>query len=793
MDNPKGDDLPDDQASLKDKLNPASTAEHWYSHVAESRFLFPAIAVVALAAIWWTTLNLIKGERATAEHNAAVSSHELNLTYESQVVRALREIDQTLKVVRSASEVWDVKNVLPNLKARGLLPSTLVFDISVVDNKGKVVASNNPKEMAGIVDLNIFMNLAPTDVMLIGRPRRDPVNEERHLYFGRKLGATGGKPPGMVIVEVDAAYFVSGYEATRMGAHGVLGISGSDGVFLVRRSGEIVTANDDSHYQFPVAHADDEVQSETTLQANAWDGVERFTSVRSIYGFPLATIVGLSADEQLADTERNRQVYLWRAVAASIAVSLILAVMGRMSRQLVLNRQTVMEEHITHAKNVEHIAYHDSLTGLPNRSLFSKLLGHSITLAHRHERQLAVLFLDLDHFKNINDTLGHEAGDQLLSEVAARLRTCLRGSDTVARLGGDEFIVMLPELDVDIYAASVAHKILAAVARPFVLAGEDFRITASIGISTYPQDGVDEQTLIKNADVAMYRAKEEGKNNFQFYSEELNASSLERLNLESALRNALERKQFQLHYQVKRDIRSGLITGVEALLRWQHPDLGMVAPLRFIPLAEETGLIHPIGKWVLRTACRQNVAWQKLGLAPLTMAVNLTARQLFDEGLLTDIATILADTGMDAHLLELELSEGLLMRDIKKTLRLFRDIKDLGVRIAIDDFGIGYFSLAALKRFPLDSIKIDRSFVHEITSVAEDRPLTEAIIAMGKTLSLTIVAQGVETKEQADFLRQNTCDEFQGFYLNKPMPAEQMTELLRPQPDTEAIDSNPTS
>jgi diguanylate cyclase (GGDEF)-like protein len=535
-----------------------------------------------------------------------------------------------------------------------------------------------------------------------------------------------------------------------------------------------------------------EAESETMLQINAWDGVRRYTSVHPVYGFPLSVVVGLSADEQLATTQRNRQVYLWRAAAGSLVMLLIIAVMGRMSHQLALSRQRAVDEQIAHAARVEYLAYHDSLTELPNRSLFSKLLGHSITQAHRYTRQLAVLFLDLDHFKNINDTLGHEAGDELLQDVAARLKSCLRDSDIVARLGGDEFVVMLPELEVEEYVAIVAQKILAAVALPFVFGDQEYRVTASIGISTYPQDGLDEQTLTKNADIAMYKAKEEGKNNFQFYSEALNASSLDRLNLESALRQALELNQFQLYYQTKRDIRSGLITGMEALLRWQHPDLGLVAPLRFIPLAEETGLIVPIGKWVLRTACLQNMAWQNQGLAPLNMAVNLTARQLFDESLLTDLTTILVETGMDPHLLELEISEGLLMRDVEKTMRVLRGIKSVGVRIAIDDFGIGYSSLTSLKQFPLDSIKIDRSFIHDIARVAEDRALTEAIIAMGKTLSLTVVAQGVETKEQADFLRQNACDEFQGFYLNKPMPAEQMTEFLA-QPDTVDIDSTPAS
>jgi len=755
----------------------------------ESHILFPAIAVLVLAAIWGTTLNLIKVERTAAEQTAAALSHELAQTYEAQVVRALREIDQTLKVVKYANDFWGMQDVLPKLKARGLLPPALVFAVSIADSRGNVVASTSSSERANVADRDFFQSQRQTDAISVGRPQPGPQAGEWSLTFSRRLNTEDGKFSGIVMVSVDAAYFVSGYDPSKLGKHGLLGLLGSDGVFRVRRSGDTVSAADRTDYT-AVVSATDQEESASTLSTNAWDDVRRYTSAREIYGFPLAVIVGLSADEQLAPVERNKHVYLWRAAVGSLVMILIIAVMGRMSHQLALSRQRAVEEHIAHAARVEFIAYHDSLTTLPNRSLFSKLLGHSISQAHRYKRQLAVLFLDLDRFKNINDTLGHEAGDQLLQEVAARLKTCLRDSDTVARLGGDEFVVMLPELDVEKYTATVARKILSAVARPFVLAGQEYRVTASIGISTYPQDGLDEQTLTKNADVAMYKAKEEGKNNFQFYSEKLNASALERASLESHLRHALERNEFQLYYQTKRDIRSGQITGMEALLRWQHPDLGTVAPRKFIPLAEETGLIVPIGKWVLRTACMQNVAWRNQGLIHVNMAVNLTARQLFDENLLTDLRKILADTGMDAHLLELEIAEGLLMRDVEKTLRVLRGIKAMGVRIAIDDFGIGYSSLASLKQFPLDSIKIDRSFIHDFASVAEDQALTEAIIAMGRTLSLTVVAQGVETKEQADFLRQNACDEFQGFYLNKPMPADQIAELIRAQPDIPDIDSN---
>jgi diguanylate cyclase (GGDEF)-like protein len=432
-------------------------------------------------------------------------------------------------------------------------------------------------------------------------------------------------------------------------------------------------------------------------------------------------------------------------------------------------------------RQLEVIAYFDPLTRLPNRRRLKDEMGRLISRMQGIRSGFALLLIDLDRFKQINDTLGHEAGDQLLQEAAARFKACVYDSDTVARLGGDEFVVLLPDANDRERAARVGRGILASIGRPFALAGHDFRVTASVGISIYPFDGRDEQTLMKHADIAMYQAKAEGKNTFQFYSDALNSNSLERLTLESSLRHALERHEFRLHYQAKRDIASGEISGVEALLRWQHPDLGSVAPLRFIPVAEETGLMVPIGKWVLRTVCLQNVAWQKQGLPHLSIAVNLTARQFTDDHLVEDIASILAETGMDAHLLELEIAEGLLIRDVSKTLRILTALKALGVRLAIDDFGAGYSSLTTLQQFPLDTIKIDRSFIRDITSTVADSNLTQAVIAMGRSLSLTVVAQGVETRDQAEFLRQHACDELQGFYFNKPLAADQFGQLLQAQ------------
>jgi diguanylate cyclase (GGDEF)-like protein len=765
----------------KHPWHPIITAsKKWLGRATEPHVLFPAIAVVVLAVIWGTTLSLISSERVAAEHAATLSSRELADTYEAQVVRALREIDQTLKVVKFAYELERRPGVLQELKARTLLPSDSVFAVVIADSRGHVVASTHPAALTQIGDQDYFRVQLPSDSFAVSRPLKSGGSRDWTLHFSRRLSAADGGFAGIVSIAVDAAFFVSGYEPSKLGEQGVLGILGTDGIFRARRSGETMSAGDRVDYA-SVVPAANEAESITALSTNSWDGVLRYTSARQLYEFPLAIIAGLSADEQMAAARRDRYAYLLRAVAGSLLLLIIIAVLDRMSRRLASGRLHAIEAQIAHSAQVEHLAYHDGLTALPNRSLFSKLLGQSIVQAHRYRRQLAVMFLDLDRFKHINDTLGHEAGDQLLQEVAIRLRTCLRNSDTVARLGGDEFVVMLPELEGERYVTTVAQKILAAVARPFVLLGNEYRVTASIGISTYPQDGLDEQTLTKNADIAMYQAKEDGKNNFRFYSEELNANSLERLALESDLRHAMERNEFQLHYQAKRDIRSNRITGMEALLRWQHPDLGTVAPMKFIPVAEETGLIVPIGKWVLRTACQQSVAWRSQGLPSLSMSVNLSARQFSDEYLLPDLAAMLAGTGMDAHLLELEIHESLLMRDVEKALHMLTRIKAMGIRIAIDDFGIGYSSLSTLKQFPLDTIKIDRSFIRDIGDAPESKSLTEAIIAMGRTLSLTVVAQGVETWEQAEFLRQNACDEFQGFYLNKPAPAQDIAELLRRQ------------
>jgi diguanylate cyclase (GGDEF)-like protein/PAS domain S-box-containing protein len=450
---------------------------------------------------------------------------------------------------------------------------------------------------------------------------------------------------------------------------------------------------------------------------------------------------------------------------------------GRIVKRYGVNQDVTERKRA--GEKIQYLATHDSLTGLPNRSMFSQLLNHAIQAARRYQRQFAVLFIDLDRFKIINDTLGHEAGDQLLQEIATRLKQPLRAVDIVGRLGGDEFIILIEEVSDSSQVATVAHKVLTGIMKPITLVGQECRITASIGICMYPKDAEDEQSLMKNADVAMYLAKEEGKNNYQFYSEDIQSKSLERLSIEAQLRFALERDEFSLHYQAKVDFKTNAITGVEALLRWQNRYLGSVTPTQFIPAAEETGLIVSIGKWVMRTACAQNVAWQKQGLPVVCMAVNLSLRQLMDDNLIDDIKTALNDSGMASNLLELEITESMVMYNPARMISVLAEIKSLGARLAIDDFGTGYSYLAQIKHFPVDTLKIDRSFIRNIPQDAGDKAITEAIIAMGKTLGLNVVAEGVETGEQMNFLKDLSCDEMQGFYFSRPIMPEQFADLLR--------------
>ena len=431
------------------------------------------------------------------------------------------------------------------------------------------------------------------------------------------------------------------------------------------------------------------------------------------------------------------------------------------------------------SREMTHSAQHDAITGLPNRLLFNERVTQSIASTLRRNRSLAVMFLDLDRFKYINDSLGHAVGDQLLRSVSKRLVSSVRASDTVSRQGGDEFVILLSEVAHPEDAAISAKKILLALAGPHSIAGTELHIDGSIGISLYPEDGESAETLIKNADTAMYHAKESGRNNFQFFKAKMNLKAVERQSLEASLRRALERNEFLLHYQSKVNLATGEITGVEALIRWQQPERGLVPPSQFVPVAEDCGLILPIGNWVLREACSQARAWQDAGLPTIPVAVNVSGAEFRGPALVEHVKAILSETGLEARYLQLELTEGVLMDHAESTATLLHELKSMGLQLAVDDFGTGYSSLSYLKRFPIDVLKIDQSFVNQISSDPDHSSIVNAIIDMGKNLKLRLVAEGIETDLQRNYLMAQGCLEGQGYLFSRPVPAAHFAQLLK--------------
>ncbi|CAN7478741.1 bifunctional diguanylate cyclase/phosphodiesterase [Massilia sp. LjRoot122] len=451
----------------------------------------------------------------------------------------------------------------------------------------------------------------------------------------------------------------------------------------------------------------------------------------------------------------------------------------------------ITERKLTEQR-IRHLAHHDDLTGLPNRSLLRDRLGQAIRDAERKGHAVGLAFIDLDGFKLVNDGLGHNAGDELLKVVGARMGRCLRRNDTLARFGGDEFVILLPEISGDPLAITpLLEKVRQAVTEPVEVEGQEVQVSCSMGVVLYPRDGEDANTLMMNADAAMYRAKE-NKDSFQFYASEMNASVEEKLVLLEGMRAALDQCveagvdrgcggadcQFQLLYQPKIDLRSGRLFGVEALIRWKHPEQGMISPLRFIGLAEESGLIVPLGEWVVRTACAQGVAWRAAGLPPLTISVNVSARQFEEKRLVERIAGALRDTGLPPEALEVEVTESSIMRDLGRAVDKMRELKNMGVSLSIDDFGTGYSSLSALKSFPISRLKIDKSFVSDLADSPDDQAIAMAVISLGHKLNLRVIAEGVETEQQRAFLRANDCDEMQGYLFSRPVPPEQIAELL---------------
>ena len=883
------------------------------ARLVEPYVLFPLVALVLLGVVWGTTWHVISVERATALRNASTSSLEHADTYEAQVVRALREIDQTLKFVKFAYEADGGRVDLTRLKQDGLLLPELVFVVSVTDAAGRVVASTHPTAPVDVGGRDFFEALRASDAISISKPMLSG-DIDAKLHFARRLVGRDGRFAGGVLVSVDAGYFTIGYEPSRLGQYGFLGILGKDGVFRARRTGETTVAGEVADFgQVMAASPGDQPP---VARANPWDGVKRFTVARELFDFPVAVIVGLALDEQLAPVDARAREYVWRALAGSAVLVLLLGGLGSLSwtlarTRLAANRalqeevavrrqaeaalnlrnraiessvnailifdlarpgypiayvnpaferitgyaasevqgrdttfllggaldqpglieiQQAMRERrdghavlknfrkdgslfwneytlapvrdeggevthfvgvmndVTEAKTYEeqlaHQANFDGLTGLANRNLLGDRLSQALMAARRAGTTVATVFLDVDHFKVVNDSLGHTVGDLLLRDIADRLRGCVRESDTVARLGGDEFVLVLAgrraeESDaVEADVTALMRKLLDQVSAPLVLSGRAMRPTCSIGVAIYPQDGEDADTLLRNADAAMYQAKDLGRNRFQFFTSDVHERVRRRMELESSLRQALERDEFELHYQPQVSVSEGGIRGVEALLRWRHPERGLVPPSHFISFAEETGLIVPIGEWVLRRACAQNKAWQEAGLPPVPVAVNMSARQCEQDGVDLLVRRILEETGLEPRWLELELTESLSMANPEQSVPLMQRLKDIGVSLSIDDFGTGFSNLSYLKRFPVDRLKIDLSFVREITTDPGSLAISEAIITMSHSLNLQVVAEGVENEGQLQLLGARHCDLIQGYFFSPPLAAEPFARLL---------------
>jgi diguanylate cyclase (GGDEF)-like protein len=833
------------------------------------------------------------------------------------MARNLTAIDQTLKVITYAAGLHGPAGALPALRKQGLLPPGLVFVVSIADRDGNIVASNPAMPPLDVSRQDYFAVhrddalAGDTGAPFVSQTISDAAKHDAHLHFTRRIEDAGGHFAGVAIVEVEPAYFTSAYEHSREGELGLLGLVGNDGVARALRTGDKLSWGQR-------ISLDDLASDAVDPGAALPDGVRRFASVRRLHGFPLSAVVGLADSEQMAQFEQHRANYLAAALAGSLLLLAVVAMVSAWSWQVAkarrrvrrvqetyaaaseasldaifvlrtvlgangavsdfavedtnsraqqltripketmrgrslgellpfyrvngmfeelarvaveggssetewqaltdpalgrwLQRQVVQVEggvvvtvrDITERKlteqRIRHMAHHDELTGLPNRSLIRDRLDQAVRNARRNGGTLALAFVDLDGFKLINDGLGHNAGDELLKVVAGRMQSCLRRNDTLGRLGGDEFVILLNDVsDSPLALAPVLEKIREAVGEPVLIDSQAVQVGCSMGVVMYPRDGEDPKTLMMNADAAMYRAKELGKHNFQFYTREMNASFEEKLMLLEGLRKALDAtlaaeadpqaapapsphlSRFHLLYQPKLDLRTGRIFGVEALIRWRHPEHGLVPPPRFIGLAEESGLIVGIGEWVVRSACRQAQRWRDAGLEPLTVSVNVSARQFEEKHLVERIAGALQESGLPPSALELEVTESLLMRDLNQALARMGELKAMGVSLSIDDFGTGYSSLSALKSFPISTLKIDKSFVRDLAHSSDDQAIALAVISLGHRMHLRVIAEGVETEEQREFLRAHECDEMQGYLFSPPVAPERIAEMLQDQ------------
>ncbi|MEB0135269.1 EAL domain-containing protein [Actimicrobium sp. CCC2.4] len=891
--------------------SPAARLRAWLYTVPESTMLFPAFSLCFLALLWMATLHFISIERSNAEQAISVLSRELVTTYEAQVLRALRDIDQTLNLVKYAYELSGQHTVLQELKAKAMLPSELLFVIRIADQDGKIVADTRSARPSNISDDPQFSATRATGRLSISQPQYDPITGEASLLFSRRLINANGNFAGIVTLSVATDHFVSGYEESKFGQQGLLGIVGDDGRFRVRRSGDLLSDGEAVDPAFLMAGAAD-AHSAVLASADS-DGVARQVSARKLVDFPLVVIAGLSDHEQLANFVRTRSDYLRGATAGTVLLILVTLLLWSMSWQLRSSRRhdiaerkrteqslriaatafdsqeamlitdanrmilqanrafasntghqadhlvgksldRLMSNHhdadfylamwrsvnhsgiwqgeiwqthadgnafqkwltisavrdddgvlvnyvgsqydITERKQAENkiheLAFFDPLTGLPNRTLLQDLLRQLIATSAAGNQHAALLLIDLDYFKAINDTLGHDMGDALLVQVAQRIVACIGAGNSVSRLGGDEFVVLLAGLGSDGPAAmarvkSISQQILSALDHPYLLNDVAYRSTASIGVTLLNDRRFSSEVLMKQADLAMYKSKAGGRNAVRFFDPAMEAAATTRATLERDLHAAIEQQQFVLHYQAQ--IADGdQLSGAEVLVRWQHPQRGMVSPMEFIPVAEDTGLILPIGTWVMETACRQLACWATVpSMEALTIAVNVSARQFQQSDFVAQVIAVLDRTGARPQRLKLELTESLLAANLDQIIEKMQALKETGIHFSLDDFGTGFSSLSYLKLLPLDQLKIDQSFVRNILTDPNDAAIVRTVIALANTLGLGIIAEGVETDAQRSYLADAGCHAYQGYLFSRPLPVAEFEVFAGQRPSASPV------
>jgi len=729
-----------------------------------------------------------------------VPTSEVWLEFLKDLDEAYRQSDADRRMLERSLELSSQELLLANKEIRTWaevqLEQSEVRHKALIENSSDVITVLGPSGEITFNSPSVRRVLGYEPDELVGQVAFAYVHPDDIAAVGNKFAAVITNPGTSEVVEFRFLHKSGSWRS--MEAAGTAHID-SDGLHVIVNSRDVTdrrkaeeTSRENAELFSKAFQASPAAIAITDGETGAFLNVN--TTFLRLLGYSPEEVVGRSSDDLGLWEEPAERQRLVQALAENGSANDFETVFRNKSGDLVygvISAETIelsgrpcvlsIVHDITERKQAEqtinHLAYHDPLTGLPNRALFRDRLNTALARARRHQEVVSVMFLDLDRFKLVNDTLGHAVGDSLLQSVASELKQLLRDEDTVARIGGDEFTILLSDLAIG-DVTRVVERVLESVKAPRSLGGREMRVTTSIGICQYPEDGDDAETLMRNADIAMYRAKEQGRDGYAFYNESLDAAAEGRLALENDLRAAIEREEFVLFYQPLVNVGDGRVVALEALIRWQHPERGLVPPGEFIPVAEETGLILPLGEWVIRTACRQAKAWQDAGLPPVPVAVNLSGYRFHRSDPCAYISQVLRETGLEPKYLHLEITEGVVLQDIDRTVEILSDLRGMGVQISIDDFGTGYSSLSYLKRLPADSVKIDRSFVSGLDTDVNDAAIATAIIAMSHSIGLKVIAEGVETEEQLAFLRQRRCDEFQGFLRARPMPANEVELLL---------------